>query len=118
MVVSPRGLVVLAGIFWLALALPMFGLAALSVLIGSQSVVLFAAMAAASLVQATALLTKPTARPRMFASVVLGVLFAVVAVLASLQSGVFPPQGPTLVYGALAAFTAVISAIAASIGHR
>jgi hypothetical protein len=55
----------------------------------------------------------------MFASVVLGTFLGVVAVIASLRSeGVFPSQGPTLVYAVLSAFTAAISAIAASMSPR
>ena len=119
MVVSPRGLAVLAGIFWLTLALPLLWLAVLAVLVGSQSVIGFTVMAAAGLGLGLAILSGPTARPRILASVVLGMFFAVVAVLASLRSeGVFPSQGLTLVYGALAALTAAISAVAASIASR
>lgn len=111
----PRRLAILAGVIWLALTLPLVLLAALAVLLGSQSAVLFAAMATASLALATALLTYPNSRPPMLASVVLGVLFAVVAVFASLRSaGAFPAGWQILLYGAFAASTALISAIAAS----
>ena len=111
----PRRLAILAGVIWLALTLPLVLLAAFTLLLGSESTVLFAAMATASLALATVLLTYPTSRPPMLASVGLGVTFAVVAVFASLRSdGAFPSGWHILVYGAFAASAAVISAIAAS----
>jgi hypothetical protein len=111
----PRRLAILAGVMWLALAFPLFLLAALAVLVGSQSAVLFAAMAAAGLAVATALLMNPGGRPPILASVVLGVVFVVVAVFASLRSaGAFPSEGYILAYGAFAASAALISTIAAS----
>jgi hypothetical protein len=109
-VMSGSGLGVLAGILWLALALPMFGLAVVSVLAGYPSV-LSAGMGVAGAVLAAALITRPTSRPWLSASAVFGMLFGVLAASASLQvSGAWP----LLTYGALAAVTAVISAIAAS----
>jgi hypothetical protein len=111
----PRRLAVLAGVIWLALAFPLVSLAAFAVLVGSQSAVLFATMAAAGLAVATALLTNPSGRPPMLASVVLGVVFAVVPVFASLRfADAFPSGGHILVFGAFAASAALISAIAAS----
>lgn len=110
-----RRLAILAGVIWLALTFPLVLLAGLAVLVGSQSAVLFAAMAAAGLALATALLTKPGARPPILASLVLGVVFAVIAGFASLRSaGAFPPEGYILVYGAFATSAALISAIALS----
>jgi hypothetical protein len=111
----PRMLAVHAGVIWLALAFPLILLAAFAVLVGSQSAVLFATMAAAALAVATALLANPSGRTPILASVVLGVVFAVVAVFASLRSaGVFPSGEHILVFGAFAASVALISAIAAS----
>lgn len=112
---NPRRLAILAGVIWLTLTFPLVLLAAFAVLVGSQSAVLFAAMAAAGLALATALLTNPSARRPILASLVLGVVFAVVAGIASLRSsGAVPPEGYILVYGAFAASAALISAIAAS----
>lgn len=115
MAVHPQGLAVLAGIIWLGLAVPLFGLAAISLKVGSQSTALFAAMATSGLVVATALMLRPGARPSLIASAFLGVLFAALSGLATWQSmGVFPSQGPTLAYGVVAAIVTVISARPAS----
>jgi hypothetical protein len=114
MAVSARGLGVLAGIFWLVLVLPLVLLAFLAVMVGSQSVILFAATAAGGLVVATALITKPTSRRRLVASVALGLVFAIIAVLAAQRSeGAFPSAQQDVAYGALAVITALISAIGA-----
>jgi hypothetical protein len=115
MTVTARGLGVLAGIFWLALAVPAFLLAPITLLVGSEGIIELTAIGFASLVVATALILKPTDRPRLIASVVLGLLFAILAVLISLRSGDPFSYGIQFIgYAVLAAVTALISAIAAS----
>jgi hypothetical protein len=108
---SPRGLGVLAGILWLVLAFPLLVLPFAAVLAGSGPALGLVAMPFVGLVLANALVTKPTARRVLIASVGSGLLFAVLAVLAW-QPGTFPPQMGLLAYGALAALTTLISAAA------
>lgn len=115
MTATARGLGVLAGIFWLALAVPVFLLAPITLLVGSEGIIELTAMGVASLAAAAALILKPTDRPRLIASVVLGLLFAILAVLISLRSGdPFSYGIQFIAYAVLAAITALISAIAAS----
>ena len=103
----PRGLAVLAGIIWMALAVPLFLIAPMALMVGSGSAIYFIAIATASLALGAALILKPTARPPLVASLVLGLVLAVLAVLASQEAGPWP----TLVYAAFAASAAVISGI-------
>lgn len=116
MTITARGLGVLAGIFWLALAVPVFLLGPISLLAGiPQGIIVLTAIGFASLGAATALILKPTDRPRLIASVVLALLFATLAVLISLRSGDPFSYGIQFIgYAVLAAVTAMISAIAAS----
>lgn len=103
----------------MSLGLPLLGLAAVSVLVGSQSAIVFAAMAVGGLVIATALLLRPGVQPPLTMSAMLGVLFVAIAGLAALRSnGTFPSSGPILAYGAVAAFVTVISARAALLSSR
>ena len=119
MAVGARGLGVLAGVLWLGLSFPLVLLAFLAVLVASESVILFAATAGGGLVAAASLITKPTSRPRLAASMAFGLVFAVIAVRASLESkGAFPSAQQDLAYGAFAVFTALISAAALATTSR
>jgi hypothetical protein len=105
---------VIAGILWLGLSIPPFVLAGISLLVGSQSSIVFAALAICGLVAASGLLLRPGGRSPLVASAALGVLLAALAgVAASRSEGVFPSPLPTLAYGLVAALVAVISARAA-----
>jgi len=101
MAVGARGLGVLAGVLWLGLSFPLVLLAFLAVLVASESVILFAATAGGGLVAAASLITKPTSRPRLAASMALG-----------------PSAQQDLAYGAFAVFTALISAAALATTSR
>ena len=112
MAVSPRGLGVVAGILWLMLALPLFVLPLMAVAFGSVPPIWLVAMPFIALGIATVLITRPAARRVLIGSVGLGLLFAILAALASQQSSSFPPAGAVLAYGAIAVITALISTAA------
>ena len=112
MTMTARGLGVVAGILWLILALPLLALPFVAVAARFPPPIWLLAMPFIALGMATALITRPAARRVLIGSVGLGLVFAILAVLASRQSGVFPPAGPTLAYGAIAAVVALISAAA------
>jgi hypothetical protein len=114
---SPRGLGVLAGILWLVLALPLLVLPFVAVLAGTGPAVGLVPLPFVGLVLATALITKPTARRVLIASIGFGLLLAVLSALAW-RPGTFPPHAALLAYAAIAALTAMISAAALTVTSR